>query len=92
MLTLVTKSKSFDFKIDKETYHLPLSPTVADMKRAGIPDEKSEDPMEMVDWFCKFAVVYVPVIESLSMEALSQIMNGWREAQEVNGEADMGES
>lgn len=91
MLDLKTVKQVFEFKVDGKKYALPLTPTVADIKRAGVPQADANDASAAINWFTDFARAYLASIDDLSLNDLSLIMQGWQQEQVDKGEANLGE-
>lgn len=90
MLKLSTKQATLTVDIDGKKCHIPLEPTLADVKRAGMAKPNAED-LEAVEWFIRFIKPYVPEVEQLSLSGLSDLMGEWNKLRTETGGATTGE-
>mgnify|MGYP000866929528 FL=1 len=90
MLKLVTKHATLDVEVNGKVCHIPLEPTLADVRRAGMVMPNAEN-LEAVEWFIRFLEPYMPKVEELSVADLSVLMSEWNKLRTDAGGATTGE-
>lgn len=92
MIKLSTKIETLDVEIDGKEYHVPLEPTIKDIKGdvLKIFTSKEATPENFSRWFVEYLKTYIPNVEKLPFSALTSITEEWSARSALTGKADLG--
>lgn len=92
MLTLNTEIETLDIEIDGKEYHVPLEPTIKDIKGDALKmlTDKNASSEQFAQWFVEYLKKFIPSVDKLPASALIKITEEWSARSALTGKADLG--